>query len=74
MVAVEVKATLRLRDVENFADKVGKLRNTKAGREIIAVVAYVNETRDTDKAIELARANGIKVVKHHGEDDFEELT
>ncbi|WP_243676405.1 hypothetical protein [Vulcanisaeta distributa] len=53
---------------------MGKLRNTKAGREIIAVVAYVNETRDTDKAIELARANGIKVVKHHGEDDFEELT
>ncbi len=74
VIAAEVKATLRLRDVEGFVDKVSKLRSTKAGKEVIAVIAYVNEARDTGKAIELARANGIKVVKHHGEDDFEELT
>ncbi|GAB6947434.1 hypothetical protein JCM16161A_15640 [Vulcanisaeta sp. JCM 16161] len=74
VIAAEIKATLRLRDVEDFVDKVSKLRSVKASREVIAVIAYVNETRDTGKAIELARANGIKVVKHHGEDDFEELT
>ncbi|GGI68007.1 hypothetical protein GCM10007112_01330 [Vulcanisaeta souniana JCM 11219] len=74
VVAVEIKATLRLRDVEDFVDKVSRLRSAKVGREVIAVVAYANETRDTGKAVELARTNGIKVVKHHGEDDFEELT
>ena len=74
VIAVEVKATLRVRDVKDFVDKVGKLRSAKAGKEVIAIIAYVNESRDTGKAIELARLNGIKVVKHHGEDDFEELT
>ena len=72
VVVAEVKATLRLRDVEDFVDKVKKLRQTMAGKEIIAIIAYVFKGRDFSKAIELAKANNIRVVRHIGEEDFEE--
>ena len=74
VVVAEVKTTLRLRDVKNFTEKVNKLRQTVAGREVIAIIAYVFKTKDFSKAMELARANGIKIIRHIHEEDFEEIT
>ena len=74
VVVAEVKETLRLRDVEGFLEKVNKLRQAVAGREVIAILAFVKKGKDFDKAVELAKANGIRVIKHYGEEDFEEIT
>ena len=74
VVVAEVKTTLRLRDVEDFMGRVSKLRGIVVGREVIAIIVYVKEGEDADKAIELARASGVRVIKHFGEDDFEEVT
>jgi len=74
VIAVEVKATLRVRDINDFMSRINRLRAIKPGKEVIAVIAYVNEAKDTGKAIELAKQGGVKVVRHHGEYEFEELT
>lgn len=74
MVVTEVKTTLRLRDVKNFVEKVNKLRQAVAGREVIAIIAYVFKTKDFSKAMELAKTNGIKIIRHIHEEDFEEIT
>lgn len=39
VVVAEVKTTLRFRDVEDFVEKVNKLRRAMAGREVVAVIA-----------------------------------
>ncbi len=73
VVVAEVKTTLRLRDVENFVNKVNKLRETMAGKEINALIAFVFRARDFNKAVELAKANGVKVIRHVFGEDFEEV-
>ncbi|WP_054850600.1 hypothetical protein [Vulcanisaeta sp. JCM 14467] len=73
VVVAEVKETLRLRDVESFLEKINKLRQTMASKEVIAIIAHVFRGRDYTKAIELAKANNVKVVRHIGEEDFEEI-
>ena len=74
VVVAEVKEILRLKDVEGFLEKVNRLRQAVAGKEVIAIMAFVRKGKDFDKAVELAKANGIRVIKHYGEEDFEEVT
>jgi len=74
IIVTEVKTTLRLRDVEEFTNKVNKLRSTVANREIIPIIAFVKKAKDYNKAIEFAKNNRIRIVRHLGEEDFEEIT
>ena len=74
VIVAKITVTLRPRDVKDFVGKVNKLRQTMAGREVIAIIAHVFKGRNFNKAVELARANGIRVIKHYGEEDFEEVT
>ena len=74
VIVVKITVTLRLGDVKDFVERVNKLRQVMAGREVIAIIAHVFRGRNFNKAVELARANGIRVIKHYGEEDFEEIT
>uniref|UniRef100_UPI0025BB18F8 hypothetical protein n=1 Tax=Caldivirga sp. UBA161 TaxID=1915569 RepID=UPI0025BB18F8 len=72
-IVVEIKATLRFNDAVNFvAVKLPKLRELKGNIELIPLIVYINEDEDTGEAIEYAKKNGVKVLKHYGEDEFEE--
>ena len=69
---VEIKSTLRFSDVLNFITALSKLKELKGNVELIPLIVYINEDEDAGKAIEHAKKNGIKVLKHYGEDEFEE--
>ncbi|GAB6943374.1 hypothetical protein [Vulcanisaeta sp. JCM 14467] len=74
VIVAKIMVTLRLRDVRDFVEKVNRLRQSMAGKEVIAIIAHVFKGRGFNKAVELAKANGIKIIKHYGEEDFEEIT
>ncbi|WP_291767736.1 hypothetical protein [Caldivirga sp. UBA161] len=74
IIAVEVKATLRIRDANDFINRLARLRVIKANKRITAVLAYVNDVKETAEAIKVLRTYNVIVLRHHGEDDFEEVT
>ncbi|ABW02201.1 hypothetical protein [Caldivirga maquilingensis] len=74
IIVVEVKSTLRVRDANDFINRLARLKVIKANKRITAVLAYVNDVKETAEAIKVLKAYDVKVLKHHGEDDFEEVT
>ena len=51
--------------MEDVVNKVSRLRTAVVGREVIAIIVYVRGGEGFSK---LARANGIRVVSHYGEE------
>ena len=74
VIVVEVKATLRVRDANDFINRLARLKVIKASKRITAVLVYVNDVKETAEAIKMLKTYDVIVLKHHGEDDFEEVT
>jgi hypothetical protein len=65
---IEIKTTLRSRDIRDLARKVDRYRErAPGGKLIIPIVAYSMEGESLGRLLNAAKAYGITLVKHHGE-------
>jgi hypothetical protein len=72
---IEIKTTLRSRDIRDLARKVDRYRErAPGGKLIIPIVAYSMEGERLGRLLNAAKAYGITLVKHHGEYEFEEVS
>jgi len=72
---IEIKTTLRSRDIRDLARKVDRYRErAPGGKLIIPIVAYSMEGESLGRLLNAAKAHGITLVKHHGEYEFEEVS
>jgi len=72
---IEIKTTLRSRDIRDLARKVDRYRErAPGGKLIIPIVAYSMEGESLGRLLNAAKAYGITLVKHHGEYEFEEVS
>jgi len=72
---MEIKTTLRTRDIRDLARKVDRYRErAPGGKLIIPIVAYSMEGKSLGRLLNAAKAYGITLVKHHGEYEFEEVS
>jgi len=72
---MEIKTTLRTRDIRDMARKVDRYRErAPGGKLIIPIVAYSMEGKSLGRLLNAAKAYGITLVKHHGEYEFEEVS
>jgi len=72
---IEIKTTLRSRDIRDLARKVDRYRErAPGGKLIIPIVAYSMEGKSLGRLLNAAKAYGITLVKHHGEYEFEEVS
>jgi len=72
---MEIKTTLRSRDIRDLARKVDRYRErAPGGKLIIPIVAYSMEGESLGRLLNAAKAHGITLVKHHGEYEFEEVS
>jgi len=72
---IEIKTTLRSRDIRDLARKVDRYRERAPGDKlIIPIVAYSIEGESLGRLLNAAKAHGITLVKHHGEYEFEEVS
>jgi len=72
---IEIKTTLRSRDIRDLARKVDRYRErAPGGKLIIPIVAYSMEGESLGRLLNVAKAYGITLVKHHGEYEFEEVS
>ncbi len=72
---IEIKTTLRSRDIRDLARKVDRYKErAPGGKLIIPIVAYSMEGESLGRLLNAAKAYGITLVKHHGEYEFEEVS
>jgi chromosome segregation ATPase len=69
---MEIKTTLRTRDIKDMAEKIEKYRaQAPSGKTIIPMIIYTIEGERLEKLINTAKLHGIMLIKHYGEYEFE---
>ncbi|PLC67084.1 hypothetical protein B7L70_09305 [Vulcanisaeta sp. EB80] len=69
---MEIKTTLRTRDIKDMAEKIEKYRaQAPSGKTIIPMIIYTIEGEGPEKLINTAKLHGIMLIKHYGEYEFE---
>jgi len=69
---MEIKTTLRTRDIKDMTEKIEKYRaQAPSGKTIIPMIIYTIEGEGPEKLINTAKLHGIMLIKHYGEYEFE---
>jgi len=71
---MEIKTTLRTRDIKDMTEKIEKYRaQAPSGKTIIPIIIYTIEGERPEKLINTAKLHSIMLIKHYGEYEFERI-